>query len=243
MGVVWSLVGSPRDRVVARCAAPRRSRRSAAAIVVILGLAGCSRAGGVVGGAVGPISTVAPSATVAGSQPTSPTSAPVSTAGPTTPAARAPAPPTSSSPPAPGTLRLGGDDLGVTRVGSPFREAVAAVTRALGRPTADPAPDTACVGAESETSWEGFRLASNGGRVSGWRSTSKTLATPEGTTVGAPVASLRQAYGAALEIRPAPEPGGLPVFVVNGPRIGGTLSGTAPTATVGSIFNGTCEEA
>ncbi len=120
---------------------------------------------------------------------------------------------------------------------------MAAISATLGRPTADPPPDSACIGAETETSWEGFRLASNGGRVSGWRSTSTTLATPAGAKAGTTVASLRQAYGASLEIRPAPEPDSLPVFVVPSARIGGSLTGSAPTDTVRSIFNGNCEEA
>ncbi len=142
---------------------------------------------------------------------------------------------------APAGLRLGGNDLGVTRVGAPAREAVAAVSRALGRPVADPAVDSACVGAEEEVSWEGFRLGSTGGKVSGWRSTSRALSTPAGITMGSTVTALRQAYGSALQIPPPAEPGDPPVFVVSGASLGGTLSGPNPADTVTLLFNGTCE--
>jgi len=140
----------------------------------------------------------------------------------------------------PKVLRLGGDDLGVTRIGAPAREAVEAITGALGRPLAEPATDTACIGAEEETTWEGFRLAVTGGTASGWLSTSRTLATPAGASVGSTLAALRQAYGAALQVPPVPEPGDLPVFVVQGAGIAGTLSGPEETGTVTSISNGTC---
>ncbi len=147
-------------------------------------------------------------------------------------------------PPAgPGRMRLGGDDLGLTRVGVPSREAVAAVTRALGPPLADPASDSACIGAEEETTWEGFRLATSGGRISGWLSTGPALSTLAGATVGTKVAGLREAYGASLQVRPPAEPDAVPVFAVDGAGVGGTLTGSGPADTVTSIFNGTCESA
>ena len=129
----------------------------------------------------------------------------------------------------------------MTRVGASFRDAVAAVTDVLGRPSGDPASDTACIGAEDETTWGSFRLASSGGKVSGWLSTSTTLATPAGVTVGTALPGLRQAYGDGLQIRPPPEPGELPVFVVAGSGLGGTLTGQAPGDTVSTLRNGTCE--
>jgi len=137
-------------------------------------------------------------------------------------------------------MTLGGDDLGVTRVGAPTREAVNAITGALGRPLGDPASDTACIGGEEETAWAGFRLASSGGRVTGWRSTSTALSTPEGASVGTTLGTLRRAYGANLRLLPAAEPGDPAVFVVEGGGLGGTLTGPTETDTVTAIFNGTC---
>jgi hypothetical protein len=195
--------------------------------------------GGPMGGAGGGTgtSTPGPSSTTGIPLPPAPSTTAV---GPTTAAPGTTAP--GATAPA-GRLRLGGDDLGVTRVGAPFREAVAAVTAELGPPTGDPTGDTACIGAEDEAAWGPFRLASSGGRVSGWRSTSKTLATPEGVTAGTTLSALRQAYGTRVEVRPPPEPDGFPVFVVGGTRVGGTLSGQAVTDTVTTLFNGTCEAA
>ncbi len=148
--------------------------------------------------------------------------------------------PPSTSKPKPADLRLGGDDLGVTRVGAPSKEAVAAVTAALGRPLADPATDSACIGAQGETAWAGFRLGMTGGKLSGWRSTSTSLSTPAGATVGTTLAALRTAYGAAFTLRPGAEPDEAPVFLVKGTNLGGTLTGPEPTGTVTSLFSGTC---
>ena len=176
--------------------------------------------------------------------PTAPVTTPDGAAGGATPTSAPAGTGTTAGPPArPAQLRLGGDDLGVTRVGAPFREAVAAVAGALGRPAGDPAPDSACIGAEEETSWEGFRLGSTGGRLSGWRSTTPALTTPAGVGVGTTLEALRRAYGAALQVRPPPEPDSAPVFVVAGAGIAGTLSGPGPADTVTSMFNGTCETA
>ena len=146
----------------------------------------------------------------------------------------------STPPPKPAQLRLGGDDLGVTRVGAPSKEAVAAVTASLGRPLADPATDSACIGAQEETAWTGFRLGMTGGKVSGWRSTSTSLSTPAGATVGSTLAALRTACGVAFTLRPAAEPGEAPVFLVKGTSLGGTLAGPDPTDAVTSLFSGTC---
>lgn len=208
------------------------------------GLAGCSEDDGLGGIAGGPVPTVtipAMTTTTVALGPT--TTAPATATSPNSPASPSPSPsPTAVQPPAaaPGGLRLGGADLGVTRVGAPFREAVAAVAAALGRPTGDPAPDTSCIGAEDETAWTSFRLAGSGGRVSGWVSSSRTLATPAGVTVGTPLSTLRQVYGARLQVRPpAPDSGFL--FIVEGAGLGGTLTGGGGSDTVTSLFNGTCE--
>ena len=260
-------VGSGRPSDPAAAATSRRSRRLAVALagglalalvvaVVVIRERGDARRSA--GRALGPSTTVAsgtapaagpvplpPEATGGGvtrpSEPTSPRPAgggPGPTAAPTP----APAPATAAAPaPPPAGLRLGGNDLGVTAVGAPMAEAVAAVTGVLGRPLGDPAPDAACLGAEEEASWEGFRLGSTAGRVSGWRSTSPALSTPAGVAVGTTLERLRGAYGGALEVRPPDEPGGQPVFVVAGAALGGTLAGSKPTDAVTSISNGTCE--
>ena len=230
-----------------------RGRHLPVALLTLAGLAGVAGCGGgggggggdgggIVGGLVGGAGT--------GRGPSGPGSS-TTTAGPATsgPSTTLVPPSTAPSTTAPATtvpaspLRLDGDDLGVTRVGAPFREAVVAVSTVLGRPSGDPAPDTACIGAEDETTWGVFRLASSGGRVSGWLSTSPTLRTPAGVAVGTTVAQLRRAYGDRVEVRPPPEPDGLPVFVVRDARLGGTLSGEAAADTVSSLVNGTCEAA
>ena len=196
-----------------------------------------------------PAPTVAPG-TAPGPGPVAGPTSVVPAPGPAAPGPAAPAPSGGSVPapapgpgpaaPAPGGLRLGGDDLGVTRVGAPFGGAVAAVARALGPPAANPAADTACIGAEEEASWGSFRLAGSGGRVSGWLSTGTAAATPAGVTAGTTLPALRQAYGTRLEVRP-PAPDTDAVFLVAGDRLGGTLTGTTPSDTVRSLFNGTCE--
>lgn len=232
----------------------RHLRVALAAIAAVgagsAGLPACGGKGGV-GGAGGPAwqagagtgsstSSLAGGTTTAGPAPAAP--AAPSTA-PVVPSTAAPGPAVPGTGAPAGRLRLGGDDLGLTRVGAPFREAVAAVTTELGRPSGDPPPDTACIGAEEEAAWGAFRLASTGGRVSGWFSTSSSLATPAGVTAGTDLAELRRAYGDRLQVRPPPEPDGRPVFVVTATRLGGTLTGQAPGDTVASLFNGTCESA
>ena len=128
----------------------------------------------------------------------------------------------------------------MTRVGAPFREAVAALAAVLGPPTGDPAPDTACIGAEDETTWGRFRLASTGGRASGWLSTRPDLATPDGVRVGTALRAVRLAYGARLRL-PPPSPDARAAFAVDGAGLGGTLTGSAASDTVTSLFNGTCQ--
>ena len=229
-------------------------RAVVAGLCGLAGLAGCGRGGvsGIVGGPVpGHSTAVALDPPAPGSASTTPAPATGATTvpggSPTAPGATAAAPTPPSTPaappapaPAPGGMRLDGDDLGVTRVGAPFREAVGAVAVALGRPTGDPAADTSCVGAEDETTWGSFRLASSGGRVSGWLSTSTSLGTAAGVRVGTTLAALGQAYGSRLDL-PPPAPDSGTIFLVPGAQLAGTLTGPAPTDTVTSISNGTCK--
>lgn len=204
----------------------------------VLGLLGCR------GGGSGDqtTTTLAPDGTIVGpvSSSTSEPGSGTSSTGPSSPTTAGPGA-SSSIPKPPGRLELGGDDLGVTRVGAPFREAVSAVAAVLGPPTGDPAPDSACIGAQEETSWAGFRLGRSGAKLSGWLITSPTLATPAGVKVGTTLSALRQAYGARLQVLPAPEPGDPATFVVAGAALGGTLTGSATTDTVTRLHNGTCQ--
>ena len=251
---------SRRSRRSPRLAVALAAGLALALVVAVVVIRGRGDARGSAGGALGPSTTVAsgtapaagpvplpPEASGGGvirpSEPSSPLPAgggPGPTAAPTP--APAPAPTTAAAPaPPPAGLRLGGNDLGVTAVGAPMAEAVAAVSSVLGRPLGHPAPDSACLGAEEEASWEGFRLGGTAGRVSGWSSTSPALSTPAGVAVGTTLERLRGAYGAALEVRPPEEPGDPPVFVVAGAALGGTLAGSKPADAVTSISNGTCE--
>lgn len=245
-------------------AGPRRTGSHSAAtglaagLCLVASLAGCRSSSPAARGSGATTTTAAPGATdvtggpagsgAAGSDPLSTSEVPATTAPGAAPdqgEPRAPGPApgsrtgsTYSSAPGGGGLRLAGNDLGVTRSGAPLRDGINAVSGVLGRPAADPAPDTACIGAEVETRWEGFRLAGSGGKVSGWLSTSTALSTPAGVTVGSTLAAVKQAYGAALQVSSSPEAGGPPVFVVMGAGLSGTLSG--PNGPVTSISNGTC---
>lgn len=229
-------------RPAGRRGRPSRLRRvGLVGLGAAVGLLGC-RGGG--GGALttttlAPDGTAVEPATSSTSEPGSSTT-PTTSSSPSSPTTPRPGA-TSSVPKPPGQLELGGDDLGVTRVGAPFRDAVAAVAAVLGPPTGDPAADSACIGAQEETSWAGFRMARSGAKVSGWLSTSPTLATPAGAKVGSTLNALRQAYGARLKVLPAPEPGDPAAFVVDGAALGGTLTGSASTDTVTRLHNGTCE--
>ena len=151
------------------------------------------------------------------------------------------APPTASPTPAPAAaLVLGGDDLGVTRVGAPDDDAVAAVSRVLGPPVADPAPATSCVGAgEREVEWRGFRLAVTDGRVSGWLSSDRRLRTPSGLRLGSTVADLRRVLGDAVQVHEA-NPDSGPGFTVDGVALGGGLTGTGTDGAVTAFWSGAC---
>ena len=149
-----------------------------------------------------------------------------------------PASPTAApSPAAAGALVLSGDDLGVTRVGAPYQDAVRAVARVLGPPRAIPASSTACIGAEQlEVEWPGFRLAVSDDRVSGWTADDPRLRTPSGVAVGTTVAELRRTYGDRLRLfEPTPDAG--PGFAVEGVELGGELG---PSGRVTRLWNRAC---
>lgn len=160
---------------------------------------------------------------------------------PATPAPPPPATPSSAAPsPTPAAARglvLGGDDLGVTRVGASYREAVRAVARVLGPATEDPSGSTACVGAgQLEVEWPRFRLAVTGDRISGWTTDDPRLRTPSGVAVGSTVAQLRRTYGDRLRLYEASPDAG-PGFTVEGVELGGDLD---PSGRVTRLWNRAC---
>ncbi len=203
-----------------RSASAARRGRTAAAVVIVV-LSACSGTG-------------EPPAALTASAPPPPVV-------PSTAPSAAAAPSAASTGASEGGVVLGGVDLGVTRLGRPFRDAVAAVSTVLGTPTADPADDVTCVLSASEVAWEGFRLAESteGGTLAGWVSTSQTLFTPSGVSVGTDLATLRQVYGAALRLFPS-NPDGPSGFELTTADVGGDLSDETAVATVTSVFNGFC---
>ncbi len=184
-----------------------------------------------------PSPTPSPSAVAASvAPPVAPSPSPSASAPVGAPAVPSP----SSSPTERAVLQLGGDDLGVTRVGAPDAEAVRAVSAVLGPPVADPAPTTACVGAgDREVEWADFRLAITDGRVSGWSSTDGRLGTPSGVTIGTTVTELREVYGDRLELYDASPDSG-PGFAVRGVELGGSLTGPTGDDRVAAFFNRAC---
>jgi len=173
-------------------------------------------------------------------------SAPASTAAPSastsTPSAAVSAPTLPASPPAQGSkggVVLGGEELGVTRLGEPFREAVAAVSAVLGEPDADPAETVSCIEAQTEVRWGEFVLAAQDDRLAGWSSASPTLQTPSGVTVGTPLAELARVYGTSLERFPA-NPDNPPTFAVAGVDVLGSLSSAEDDASVTRLFSSFC---
>jgi hypothetical protein len=187
-------------------------------------------------------SPTAPPPSPEASVPPSPSAAPP-TASPST---TAPAPPTaaptpSASPvPAAAGLQLNGDDLGVTRVGAPSADAVRALTAVLGPPVADPAPETACVGAgDKEVEWAEFRLAVSDGVVSGWLSRDPELTTPSGIGIGTTVTEMQEVYGDRLELFDA-NPDSGPSFTVGGVELSGGLTGQGGDDRVTAFWNRAC---
>ena len=146
----------------------------------------------------------------------------------------------SASARAPVELVLGGDDLGATRVGAPYAEAVRALTAVLGPPVADPSPTSACVGAgDREVEWPEFRLAVTDGLVSGWSSTDGALETPSGVGIGTTVTEMQEVYGDRLELYDA-NPDSGPGFAVTGVELGGSLTGPGGDDRVTGFFNRAC---
>jgi hypothetical protein len=138
-----------------------------------------------------------------------------------------------------GGVVLGGEDLGVTRLGQPFREAVAAVSEVLGEPDADPAETVSCIEADVEVRWGDLVLASQDDRLAGWASRSTTLQTPSGVTVGTPLPELDRVHGSSLERFPA-NPDNPPTFSVDGVDLSGELSSEQDDATVTRLFSSFC---
>lgn len=189
-------------------------------------------------------SSAVPAAPSEVASPSAPPSAVPPPAPPSEPSSAAPttaAPPTpSTSPSAAAELTLNGDDLGVTRVGAPYADAVRALTAVLGPPVADPSPTTACVGAgEREVEWADFRLAVTAGRVSGWSSSDGRYATPSGVGIGTTVTELQEVYGERLELYDASPDSG-PGFAVTGVELGGSLTGPGADDRVTAFFNRAC---
>lgn len=172
-------------------------------------------------------------------------------ASPSAPTSPPTAPPTSSPPPSPlpatsppgqgskGGVVLGGEELGVTRLGEPFREAVDAVSVVLGEPDADPSETVRCLEAETEVRWGELVLAAQDDRLAGWASGSPTLQTPSGVTVGTPLSELERVYGASLERFPA-NPDNPPTFAVDGVDVLGSLSSADAGASVTGLFTSFC---
>ncbi len=144
--------------------------------------------------------------------------------------------------PATPVLTLGGDDLGVTELGRPRLEVVAAVSAALGVGPDD--PDVAggqCGPARLESTWQGtLRLAfDDRGLLVGWLSYGARPTTPSGITVGTTVQRLRQVYGRRLQIRLETPTHG-PTYTVTGVDMTGFLSSSQDDGTVEGLANGKC---
>lgn len=164
---------------------------------------------------------------------TSPTSTPPA---PTDSPAAPTSPPTQGSK---GGVVLGGEDLGVTRLGEPFREAVEAVSTVLGEPDADPAEVVSCIEAETEVRWGELVLAAQDDRLAGWSSRSRTLQTPSGVTVGTPLSEVERVYGSSLELFEA-NPDNPPTFGVDAVDVLGSLSSADDDASVTRLFTSFC---
>lgn len=135
-------------------------------------------------------------------------------------------------------LVLGGTNLGVTMLGAPFPQAVAAVTSVLGAPIEDPANSVTCIASTREVQWEGFRLAEgDGGVAAGWAAFNVTLQTPSGVTIGTDLATLERVYGAALTIFPPNTDNPNRTFQVENADVLGSLD---DADTVESLYSSFC---
>jgi len=193
-----------------------------AAVLAVLLLAGC-------GGEDPP----SPSAASPAPSPPSSPSPSAGTVAPATPSAAV------SLAPAGDQVVLGGVELGVTRLGEPFREAVRDLNAVLGQPDADPSEAVTCIPSETEVRWGEFVVAAEKGRLAGWSSASPTLRTPSGVTVGTTSAELDRIYGPDLQRFPA-NPDNPPTFAVQGVDVFGSLSSEGADARVSSLFSGFC---
>jgi hypothetical protein len=209
------------------------------AVVLAASAAGCSGSAGESPAAPAP-SAAPPSAAPAPSAASGPSAAPSPRA-----SSPSPTPTLASAPPSPqgraagATSCSGGEDLGVTRLGEPFREAVAAVSAVLGAPDADPSDTVSCIEATTEVRWGEFVLAAEGDRLAGWSSRSATLQTPSGITVGTRLAELERLIGPSLARFPA-NPDNPPTFAVGGVDVRGSLSSAEADARVTSLFTSFC---
>lgn len=230
----------------ARSRADSRTRQRATASAVVASLAAVTVVTAVltreegndtlrIGPAVGASSAPAPTA---GFNP-SPSTSPGPRVQPSPSVAPAP-PATAAASPSPSRrLWLNGADLGVTRVGAPYQQAVAAISAVLGPPLYDPDPVTHCVDAQREVGWANFHLAVTDGKVSGWASTDGRIATPSGVRVGTTVARLKQVYGERLRLLPPQVDSGR-LFDVTGVDQFGSLTDGTDSGTVLAFANGAC---
>lgn len=204
----------------------------AAASAVLL--AGCgSDAPDVRESAVSPSTRPTASATPSSATPTT-TPSPTATSGPTPSSSPTAAPTT----PAAASLQLNGADLGVTRLGEPYDQAVAAISQVLGQGA--PVTDAVfCIGSDKTTQWGEFRAVSKDGKLSGWTISSDRLEAPSGVKVGTDVTTLQRVYGDRIE-RFGPNPDNGPSFSVRGVDFLGDLSSTGDDATVISLYTGSC---
>lgn len=181
--------------------------------------------------------TTSPSPT-ASSTPTA-TSSPSGDASPTTPSQTNTSQKRSSPTVAPtSALQLNGSDLGVTKLGEPYDQAVSAITTVLGKGTAV-TDRVYCIGSERTTQWGAFRAVSKGGKLSGWTISNNRLESPSGVKVGTDVAALERIYGDRFQ-RFGPNPDNGPTFSVKGVDFLGGLSSTGSDATVTSLHTSSC---
>lgn len=180
-----------------------------------------------------PTASVTPSTSPTATSPSAPATSepsPSVTAEPTTG--------TSPSTPPASAIQLNGADLGVTKLGDPYDQAVAAISTVLGEGT--PVTDKVyCIGSDKTTEWGEFRAVSKGGALSGWTIGNDRLEAPSGVKVGTDVATLKRVYGDRFK-RFGPNPDNGPTFSVKDVDFFGGLSSTAGDATVTSLYTGSC---
>lgn len=166
--------------------------------------------------------------------------APATSAAPSTPAPVATTSPASAKPLA-SEIVLFGNDLGPAKIGDPFDDAVAALTTVLGPP--DPEIDTVtCIRGDRQVTWGDFTVTSEDGKLSGWLSSSTSLATPSGIRVGTTVATLRRVYGSKLAITKPPGAESVTEFSAQGSVVAGSLDGdgTSDSDTVDALYTAAC---